>query len=42
MLLWELRDGKVSRTTLYNSREAIEAVGLRQKLRLGRCRAGKQ
>jgi hypothetical protein len=31
MLLWELRDGKVTRTTLYNSRaEALEAAGLRE------------
>jgi ketosteroid isomerase-like protein len=31
MLLWELRDGKVVRTTLYNSRaEALEAAGLSQ------------
>jgi ketosteroid isomerase-like protein len=29
MLLWELRDGKVVRTTLYNSRaEALEALSL--------------
>jgi ketosteroid isomerase-like protein len=29
MLLWELRDGKVTRTTLYNSRaEALEAAAL--------------
>jgi ketosteroid isomerase-like protein len=29
MLLWELRDGKVTRTTLYNSRaEALEAAEL--------------
>jgi ketosteroid isomerase-like protein len=30
-LLWELRDGKVIRTTLYNNRaEALEAAGLSQ------------
>jgi ketosteroid isomerase-like protein len=30
-LLWELRDGKVIRTTLYNSRaEALAAAGLRE------------
>jgi ketosteroid isomerase-like protein len=30
-LVWELRDGKVIRTTLYNSRaEALEAAGLSQ------------
>jgi ketosteroid isomerase-like protein len=30
-LLWELRDGKVIKTTLYNSRvEALEAAGLSQ------------
>ena len=29
-LLWELREGKVIRTTLYNNRaEALEAVGPR-------------
>jgi ketosteroid isomerase-like protein len=31
MLVWELRDGKVVRTTLYNSRaEVLEAAGLSQ------------
>ena len=30
-LLWELREGKVIKTTLYNSRaEALEAAGLRE------------